>query len=179
MTAAAHFMAKTSGSTRVGATPGGGKGPDAIASLKADHRAVAKLFCQFDKARDKDRKKALVTKICIELGVHMQIEEEIFYPASREFLDDPEIVDEAMLEHAVARDLMGELESMEPDEGLYEAKVTVLEEQIEHHVDEEETQYFPKVRKTEMNLKAVGALMEARKEELTAEWLINQAKAFQ
>ena len=144
------------------------KGPDAVTFLKADHRAVEKLFSQFEKAKDKDRKKALADKICLELRVHMQIEEEIFYPVSREYLKDEAIVDEAVVEHAAAKDLMDEIEAMQPTEDLYDAKVTVLEEQIEHHVEEEETEYFPKVQKTDMDLKAVGAKMAALKVELTA-----------
>ena len=154
-----------------------GKGPDAVALLKADHRAVEKLFGQFDKARDADRKKALADKICLDLRVHMQIEEEIFYPTSREFLKDEDIVDEAVVEHAAAQDLMDEIEAMQPTEDLYEAKVTVLQEQIEHHVEEEETEYFPKVKKTDMDLKAVGARMAARKEELMAQMDTGQGKA--
>jgi len=96
----------------------------------------------------------------------MQIEEEIFYPTSREFLADEDIVDEAVVEHAAARDLIGEIETMRPGEDLYDAKVTVLQEQIEHHVEEEESEYFPKLRKTDMDMKATGARLKARKDEL-------------
>jgi len=156
-----------------------GRGPDAVALLKADHRAVEKLFGQFEKAKDKDRKKALADKICLELRIHMQIEEEIFYPTSREFLKDEDIVDEAVVEHAAAKDLMGEIEGMDPTEDLYDAKMTVLQEQIEHHVEEEETEYFPKVKKTDMDIKAVGAQLKARKEELTAQMDVGQGKAVQ
>lgn len=155
------------------------KGPDATALLKADHRAVEKLFGQFEKAKDGDRKKALADKICLELRVHMQIEEEIFYPASREFLKDEDIVDEAVVEHAAAKDLIGEIEAMQPTEDLYDAKVKVLAEQIEHHVGEEETEYFPKVKETDMDLKAIGARMAARKEELMAKMDTGQGKAVQ
>lgn len=156
-----------------------GKGPDAVALLKADHRAVEKLFGQFEKAKDDDHKKALAGMICLELRIHMQIEEEIFYPVSREFLKDEDIVDEAVVEHAAAKDLMDEIEAMQPSEDLYDAKVTVLEEQIEHHVEEEETEYFPRVQKTDMDLKAVGAKMAARKTELTAKMDKAQGKAVQ
>ena len=145
------------------------KGPDGVALLKADHRAVEKLFAQFEKAKDDERKQALANQICGELRVHMQIEEEIFYPVSREFLKDEDIVDEAVVEHAAAKDLMSEIEGMRAGEDLYDAKVKVLSEQIEHHVEEEETEYFPKVQKTDMDLKAVGAQMAARKEELKSQ----------
>ena len=154
-------------------------GPDAVALLEADHRAVAKLFGQFEKARDNDRKKSLADKICLELRVHMQIEEEIFYPVSREYLKNEDIVDEAVVEHAAARDLMDEIEGASPAEDLYDAKVTVLQEQIEHHVKEEETDYFPRVKKTDMDLKSVGARMAARKEELLAIMDASQGKAVQ
>jgi len=147
--------------------------------LKADHRAVEKLFGQFEKARDTDRKKALADKICLELRVHMQMEEEIFYPTSREYLKDEDIVDEAVVEHAAAKDLMGEIEGMEPGEELYDAKMTVLREQIEHHVEEEEDEYFPKVKKTDMDLKAIGAQLKARKGELMAQMDGGQGKALQ
>jgi hemerythrin superfamily protein len=165
MATASHSPGKKA-SGKPAATPGAVRGPDAIALLKADHRAVEKLFSQFDKARQDDRKKMLADKICQELRLHMRIEEEIFYPASRQYLKDQDIVDEAVVEHAAAKDLMGEIEAMQPGDDLYDAKVTVLEEQIEHHVEEEETEYFPLVRKTDMDLKAVGFQMKARKEAL-------------
>ena len=156
-----------------------GKGPDAIALLKADHRVVEKLFAQFEAAKDEDRKTALADKICMELRIHMQIEEEIFYPVSREFLKNEDIVDEAVVEHAAAKDLMDEIEAMNAGEDLYDAKVKVLSEQIEHHVEEEEEEYFPKVQKTDMDLKAVGARMQARTDELTVQMDTAQGKADQ
>jgi hemerythrin superfamily protein len=157
---------KSTGARKSTAGSTASRGPDAVALLKADHRAVEKLFAQFEKARDTDRKKALADKICLELKVHMQIEEEIFYPTSREFLSDEDIVDEAVVEHAAAKDLVAEIETMQPGQDLYDAKVTVLQEQIEHHVQEEETEYFPKLKKTAMDMKAIGARLQARKEEL-------------
>jgi hemerythrin superfamily protein len=176
MATAAHAPAKK---TRAPARTSAEKGPDAIALLKADHRAVEKLFGQFEKARDDDRRKALADKICLELRVHMQIEEEIFYPVSRDFLKDDDIVDEAVVEHAAARDLMDEIEAMAPGEAFYDAKMTVLQEQIEHHVEEEETEYFPKVQKTKMDLKAVGTRMQARKEHLMTQMELGPHKAIQ
>jgi len=156
-----------------------GRGQDAVALLKADHREVEKLFGQFEKARDEDRKKALADKICLELKVHTQIEEEIFYPVSREYLDDEDMVDEAVVEHAAAKELIGEIEGMQPSDDLYDAKVTVLQEQIEHHVEEEEKELFPKLKKTEMDMKAVGAQLKARKEELMGQMDGVQGKALQ
>ena len=142
---------------------------DAVALLKADHRAVEKLFSQYEKAKDDDRKQQIASQIILELRVHTQIEEEIFYPTSREFLKDDDIVNEAVVEHQAAKDLMDQIEGMSPSDEMYDAKVTVLQEEIEHHVKEEETEYFPQVQKTEMDLKAIGEQLEERKEELMAE----------
>jgi hemerythrin superfamily protein len=180
MAAATHSAAKPAAGKKAAATKAkASKGPDAVALLKADHRAVEKLFGQFEKAKDDDRKKALADKISLELRVHMKIEEEIFYPVSREYLKNDDIVDEAVVEHAAARDLMDEIEAMQPGEELYDAKMTVLEEQIEHHVEEEEEDYFPRVRKSDMDLKAVGTRMAARKEQLLARMDASQGKALQ
>lgn len=142
---------------------------DAIALLKADHREVEKLFAQFERARDEGQKGEIAQQICMALRTHTQIEEEIFYPTSREFLDDEEIVDEALVEHAAAKELIGEIERMRPGDELYDAKVKVLSEQIEHHVEEEEKEYFPQLQKSDMDLKAIGAEMAERKAALTGE----------
>lgn len=162
---------KKSASTKTTArkTSSAPAGKDAVALLKADHREVEKLFAQFEKARSDKVKKSVAEKICMELRVHTQIEEEIFYPVSREYLKDDAIVDEAVVEHASAKDLITEIEQMEPGEDLYDAKVKVLSELIEHHVEEEEKEYFPEAKKTEMDMKAVGAQMAARKEELMSQ----------
>lgn len=146
-------------------------GPDAIALLKADHREVEDLFEQYEKARADSRKTELSSKICLALKVHTRIEEEIFYPASREVLSDKqeEMVDEAVVEHQAAKELIAEIESMSVGDDLYDAKIKVLSEQIEHHVGEEEKEYFPAVKKTDLDLKALGARMQARKDELMAE----------
>ena len=178
-TATPSTARKSAGARKSTTTSTASRGPDAIALLKADHRAVEKLFAQFEKARDADRKKALADKICLELKVHMQVEEEIFYPTSREFLSDEDIVDEAVVEHAAAKDLIAEIETMQPGEDLYDAKVTVLQEQIEHHVEEEETEYFPKLKKTDMDMKAVGAQMQTRKDELMGQMDTGQGRAVQ
>lgn len=142
---------------------------DAINLLKRDHREVEDLFKQFENADDNGRKREIAMRICMELKVHTQIEEEIFYPASREVLDDEEIVNEAVVEHAAAKDLIAEIEASDPSDELYEAKVKVLQEQIEHHVEEEEKEYFPEVQKTDLDTKMLGEQMKARKEELMAQ----------
>jgi hemerythrin superfamily protein len=140
---------------------------DAINLLKADHRKVEDLFSQYEKAKDDAaRKQRIAMQICMELKVHTQIEEEIFYPQSREFLKEDDIVDEAIVEHQAAKDLIEQIEGMDPSDEMYDAKVTVLQEQIEHHVEEEEKEYFPQVQKSDMDTKQVGEQLMARKQEL-------------
>jgi len=141
---------------------------DAIKLLEADHRQVEKWFKEFEATNGEKTKTKLVEQICLALKVHTQIEEEVFYPVSREFLntEDEEMVDEAVVEHAAAKTLIAEIEAMEVGDDLFDAKVHVLMEMIEHHVEEEEKEYFPETRKTEMDMEAVGAQMAARKEEL-------------
>jgi hemerythrin superfamily protein len=142
------------------------RGKDAIALLKADHALVQGLFDRFEKARGDDRKRALAEKICQELRVHTQIEEEIFYPAAREVLRDEDLMDEAEVEHAGAKDLIGQIESSSPGAELYDAKVTVLGEYIKHHVKEEHEEMFPKLRKTKLDMQALGERLQARKTQL-------------
>lgn len=100
--------------------------------------------------------------------MHTQVEEEIFYPAVRRPIHDGDLMDEAVVEHASAKELIAQILAMDPSEDLYDAKVTVLSEQIEHHVKEEEGDMFPKVRKTGVDLDALGEEMAARKEQLAA-----------
>lgn len=142
--------------------------PDAIKLLEADHKEVRAWFKEYDGLETPGKKARLSEKICLALKVHMQIEEEIFYPASREALKvtEEEMVDEAVVEHGSAKALVGEIEQMEVDEGLYDARVKVLGEIIEHHVGEEEKGYFPACRKADMDLAALGEQMLARKAEL-------------
>ncbi|TFW31842.1 hemerythrin domain-containing protein [Massilia horti] len=144
---------------------------DAIEMLTADHREVSAMFKEFEGLgeRAKVSKKKLADKICTALKLHTTIEEEIFYPAVREAIKDAEdLVDEAVVEHASAKDLIAQIEAMDPDDELYDAKVKVLGEQIEHHVGEEEKELFPKVRKSGLDLAALGAEMAGRKDELAA-----------
>jgi hemerythrin superfamily protein len=144
--------------------------PDATTLLRADHKAVTALFEKFEKMNgDGPNKKALVERICNELTVHTQIEEEIFYPAARAALKDEDMMDEAQVEHNGAKDLIAQLRSMNPGEDMYDAKVTVLSEYIKHHVKEEQTEMFPKAKKSKLDLKALGAELQARKEELLAQ----------
>lgn len=153
------------------------KAKDAIALLKADHALVLDLFEQFDKARGDGRKQTLAQKICQELRVHTRIEEEILYPAARAALDDEEIIDEADVEHAGAKDLIAQIERGKPGDDLWDAKVKVLGEYIEHHVKEEHTDMFPELRKAKLDLKEIGARLEARKMELKKGAAAPRAKA--
>jgi len=142
---------------------------DAIALLTADHKAVKAMFQTFEKLKEledrEDEKVELVKRICAELKIHTTIEEEIFYPAVREAIDDDDLMDEADVEHASAKELIAELEDASPGDDHYDAKVTVLGEMIEHHVEEEEGEMFPKARKA-IDVEEVGAALAARKKEL-------------
>ena len=138
---------------------------DAIALLKADHREVKTMFEQYDKSEEDVQKAELARKICAALTVHAQIEEEIFYPAAYEAIEDDDLLDEAEVEHASAKDLIAQIEDSSPGE-MYDAKVKVLGEYIDHHVKEEEGELFPECRSSGMDLKALGEQMKARKMEL-------------
>ena len=142
---------------------------DAIQLLRADHRKVQGLFDQFEKARGDDRKAELAQEICAELKVHAQIEEEIFYPAARKALKEQDLIDEATVEHASAKDLIAQIEQARTGDELFDAKVTVLGEYIKHHVKEEQNELFPQVKKTKLDLKALGRELAERKDALTAE----------
>ena len=139
---------------------------DGVSDLMRDHRTVEQLFKAFEEAKeDGQKKQGIVQQIVQELRVHMAIEEEVFYPTSREFVE-ADMVNEAEVEHQGAKDLMDQLEASDPSDEMYDAKVKVLQEQIEHHVEEEETEYFPECRKSDMDLKVIGERMKARKQEL-------------
>jgi hemerythrin superfamily protein len=145
-------------------------GQDAIALLTADHREVAEMFEQFEQLGDRatTSKEKLKDKICKALIAHTTIEEEIFYPAVRaaNVEEGEDMVDEAIVEHAAAKDLIKQLQEMQPDDDLYDAKVKVLSELIEHHVKEEEKEMFPKAKKAGLDLLALGQEMALRKQEL-------------
>ena len=141
---------------------------DAIAMLKADHKKVSGLFADFEKARASTTKKKLVSTICMELSVHAQVEEEVFYPAVKAALKDKELIPEAVVEQATMKALIGQIEGVEPNGEMYDAKVKVLSEYVKHHVKEEHTEMFPKAAKTRLDMVALGAQMAARKSELLA-----------
>ena len=144
------------------------EGMNAIELLKHDHREVEEYFEQYEDLEDDADKAELSAKICQALKVHAQIEEEIFYPAAREATGDEDRLDEALVEHAGAKRLIEEIESMEVGDDLYDAKIRVLGEQIKHHVKEEEEELCPEAERSDMDLKAVGEDLESRKMELMA-----------
>ena len=142
---------------------------NAIQLLTEDHRTVEALFEKFEKARGEGRKEQLAREICTELKIHAMIEEEIFYPALRGEIDDDDL-DEALVEHDGAKVLINEIEAGGAGDEFYDAKVKVLQEQIEHHVKEEEKQHgniFTQARRTDIDLDALGERMAQRKAELS------------
>ena len=148
-------------STRASAKP-----EDAIKLLKNDHKEVRLLFDEFDKTDDEAKKEALARKVCHALTMHAKIEEELFYPAARAAEIDEDLLDEANVEHASAKQLISQIEKMGPGDALFDATVTVLGEYVQHHVEEEENELFPECRESEMDLKALGLALAARKVEL-------------
>ena len=151
---------------------GSGKTPDAIALLKADHRKVEGLFAQFEKAKTAAQKASIAKQVCTELIVHAAIEEEIFYPSFRGKIDD-DALDEAYVEHDGAKVMIAELLNAAPDADFYDAKFTVLSEEIKHHVKEEEKRgegIFAQARRTDVDLDVLGARLAERKKQLTVEF---------
>jgi hypothetical protein len=155
---------------------------DAITLLKSDHRQIKALFSEFDKLKDdgsEEDKAAIVAQICNELTIHAEIEEEIFYPAVRNAIEDADLMDEALVEHAGAKELIAQLEGSSADDELYSAKVTVLGQQIDHHIQEEERRMFREAKKAKVDTSAIGAKMVKRKMALMEEMEVNGGAAQQ
>jgi hemerythrin-like domain-containing protein len=151
--------------------------PDALDLLMDDHKNVRKMFKEFEKVHAKaspEDKQELVDQICAELKMHTTVEEEIFYPAARAAIEDDDLMNEAEVEHASARDLIEQLELMDPSDPMYDAKVIVLGEYVEHHVQEEEKEMFPKVKKAKLDLNAIGEEILESKESHAAGMLAGQ-----
>ena len=145
---------------------------DAVALLKADHDKVEQLFAKFEKASGDGTKEKIAKQICLELSVHAKIEEEIFYPACEGKIEE-DLLKEAYVEHDGAKVLIAEIMAGGPDDEYYDAKVTVLQEQIEHHVEEEEKRMdgmFAQARKAGLDMDQLGEQLAARKAELMAEY---------
>lgn len=149
---------------------------DACDLLDADHRAVKRMFKEYEelthsRGRSVAQKKMdLAHEICHQLAVHAQIEEEIFYPALRETLKETDALDEAEVEHQTAKDLIAQIEAMGEADDMFDAKVKVLGEYVDHHVKEERNEIFPRARSArKLDLMAMREQLEERKEELMAE----------
>jgi len=141
---------------------------DAIAMLKADHRTVEDLFAQFESAKGSSRKEKLARQICKELKIHTTLEEEIFYPAFRGKVDD-DTLDEAYVEHDGAKVLVNDIEAASPSDDFFDAKISVLAEEVKHHVKEEERAkegMFAQCRETDVDLVDLRDRLMARKQEL-------------
>jgi hemerythrin superfamily protein len=154
------------GSKKSSATRKNPGSKDALALLRADHKQVSALFDAYEGARSTKRKLELSKEICSELKVHTTIEEEIFYPALRRVKGMGDMLDEANVEHAGAKHLIGEIERSSPDDDYYDARIKVLSEYIRHHVKEEQDEIFPKAKKSKVNLQALGEQLAQRKMEL-------------
>lgn len=145
-------------------------GDEAIGLLIADHERVRELFEQYEGA-ERAQKQAIARQICQELKVHAQIEEEIFYPAARRAIDDEDLVDEAIEEHAEAKRLIASIEAAGGDEGETETQVLELRDAIDHHVEEEEGELFPQVRAAGVDLSEIGEQLTERKRQLKSSGL--------
>jgi hypothetical protein len=148
------------------------KQKDACDLLDADHKAVKKMFTEFEELAEsrggREKKRMLADKICRELTVHAQIEEEIFYPAVRKAIKEELMMNEAEVEHATAKELISQIQEMGPGDTLFGAKVLVLGEYLDHHVKEERSEMFPKARASKVDLIKMRDTLQSRKEELMA-----------
>ena len=145
---------------------------DAISLLTEDHKKVKTLFKEFEERHEKkdaDGAAEIATQICNELSVHASLEEELFYPAVRKAMKDGELINEAEVEHASAKELIAQIESMDGSEEKFAATVTVLGEYIDHHVKEEQNEIFPQAKKAKVDMNALGEKMMERKQELLEE----------
>ena len=153
----------------------GAKQNDSVALLKADHRTVEELFAEFEKASGDGRKQKIAQQICMELSIHAKIEEEIFYPACEGKVEE-DLLKEAYVEHDGAKILIAEIMAGDPSDEFYDSKVKVLQEQIEHHVEEEEKRMeglFSQARNAGLDMDALGEQLAARKQDLLAEYEAN------
>ena len=146
--------------------------PEPMEMLMEDHRRVQKMFKQFEKLQNGDNDQSqrdLVDQACAELKVHTQLEEEIFYPAAREALEEGDLVAEALVEHNSAKELIAKLQEGNVDDEEYAATFTVLGEYVNHHISEEQDEMFPKLKKADLDWEALAAQMQERKGQLQQE----------
>lgn len=152
--------------------PPKGATQDALRMLMDDHKKVKKMFDEFEKIKDKaddEQKQLLVETACAELTIHAQLEEEMFYPAARDAIEEMDLLDEAEVEHASAKQLISELSTMQPGDDMYDAKFKVLGEYVKHHIEEEEKELFPLIKKSELDLADMAEEMQERKMALREE----------
>ena len=142
--------------------------PSVTDMLRKDHKKVKGLFEEFEQAEDATTKQRIVETALTELEVHSKLEEELIYPAIRAEVDDDDLMDEALEEHHVVHGLLGELKKMKPSDERYDAKFTVLAENVRHHIKEEESEMFPKAEDCEIDWEALCSQVMKRKEQLTA-----------
>ncbi|MBA4143251.1 MAG: hemerythrin domain-containing protein [Nitrosospira sp.] len=145
---------------------------DAIKLLTEDHAKVKKMFKEYEKLckkNEEEGKQELATQICRELTIHAQLEEELFYPAVREAINNDLLMNEAEVEHTSAKDMIAQIQAMNVSDPMYDAKVIVLGEYVNHHIEEEENQMFPKVQKAKMDLEELASEITERKETLMEE----------
>jgi hypothetical protein len=139
---------------------------DAISILREDHRRVDELFRQFERLRDDAARGLIAHRICVELQIHAHLEDEIFYSAVREAIDDADLMDEAEIEHATLASLISEIMNQQPHARGYGARVKVLGDYVRHHVQEEQNRIFSKARQARLDMRALGEQMLERREEL-------------
>jgi len=172
---ACHFskesdMAAPSARAKTTTAPRAAPLTDAITLLKADHVEVRQLFDRFDELcathADADSRQSLIENLCAVLTAHTMIEEELFYPAARGSVEDPRLLDQAVEEHAQAKELIAQLVDASAGDALFNTRVRLLRDAIERHVADEESLLFPQVRNTRLDLQAMAAQMAARKEEI-------------
>jgi len=145
------------------------KNKEAIAFLRAEHKLIREFFKEYEKTCSSFRKKKIVEILCRELGIHVRIEEEIFYPAFKKALKAKEIIAEATVEHATLKGLIAQVEGVEPDGEMFDAKIKVMSEYVKHHFKEEQNEIFPKARKSNLDLVELGKQLAERKAQLLME----------
>lgn len=145
---------------------------DALDMLQAEHQAILALFAEYRQLAGHEaslaRRKALAEQICMELTIHSKLEDELLYPLARDAIRDDDLLDEAEVEHASCRDLIGQILAMRPADSLYDARVTVLGEYVEHHVREEQSVLFARLRKCGRDMGRLARLLAERRRELEA-----------
>ena len=147
-------------------------GTDAVSLLTADHLDVSEMFSEFEALlsddASEDQRAEVVRQICQALTAHATVEEEILYPAARDALGDDDMIDEAVAEHASVKELIEQIQGMEPSDELYDSTVRMLQESVDAHVEEEEGELFPRLQDTDLDLEDLGDRIAQRKEEVLA-----------